>query len=80
MPPSQTSPLWTGVIAAGAPQPLSLLVGFLRALQEWMGHKDLATTQIYADYAPSKLEADLVAAAFTRGSNRGSNLSESKLT
>lgn len=28
----------------------------MRALHEWMGHKHLATTQIYADYAPSNLE------------------------
>jgi integrase len=50
----------------------------LRTLQEWMGHRDLATTQIYADYAPSAREAEMVAAAFARdrGSNSGSNLSE----
>ena len=50
----------------------------LRTLQEWMGHRDLATTQIYADYAPSTREAQMVAAAFAReaGSNSGSNLSE----
>jgi integrase len=29
--------------AAGAP---------LRAIQEWMGHRNYATTEIYADYAP----------------------------
>ena len=50
----------------------------LRTLQEWMGHRDLATTQIYADYAPSTREAQMVAVAFAReaGSNSGSNLSE----
>jgi integrase len=37
----------------------------MRTLQEWMGHRDLATTQRYADYAPSSLEAELVAAAFS---------------
>jgi len=26
-------------------------------LQEWMGHRDIATTQRYADYAPSTREA-----------------------
>jgi hypothetical protein len=41
-----------------------------------MGHKEIQTTQRYADYAPSMHEAALVAAAFGRGSNRGSNLSE----
>jgi integrase len=29
--------------AAGAP---------MRAVQEWLGHRDLRTTLIYADYAP----------------------------
>ncbi len=33
----------TQMAAAGAP---------LRAIQEWMGHRDHKTTQIYADYAP----------------------------
>jgi integrase len=36
----------------------------MRTLQEWMGHKDIAATQRYADYAPSAQEAALVAAAF----------------
>jgi integrase len=36
----------------------------MRTLQEWMGHRDIATTQRYADYAPSAHEAALVAAAF----------------
>src|SRR5438128_5733097 len=38
----------------------------MRTLQEWMGHRDIETTQRYADYAPSPREAELVAAAFTR--------------
>jgi integrase len=33
----------TRMAAAGAP---------MRAIQEWMGHKDIQTTMIYADYAP----------------------------
>ena len=42
----------------------------MRTLQEWMGHRDLATTQRYADYAPGAGEADLIAAAFAaRGDN-----------
>lgn len=52
----------------------------MRTLQEWMGHRDLATTQIYADYAPSGSEGQMVARAFARGSNSGSNLSESEGT
>jgi integrase len=36
----------------------------MRTLQEWMGHRDLATTQIYADYSPSDREAEMIAAAF----------------
>jgi len=52
----------------------------LRTLQEWMGHKDIQTTQRYADYAPSAHEAALVAAAFGQGINRGINLSESERT
>lgn len=51
----------------------------MRTLQEWMGHRDLATTQIYADYSPSGTEGEVIARAFARGSNRGSNLSESEV-
>jgi integrase len=47
----------TRMAAAGVP---------MRTLQEWMGHRDLATTQIYADYAPSSREAEMIAAAFLR--------------
>ncbi len=36
----------------------------MRTLQEWMGHRDIETTQRYADYAPSPHEAALVEAAF----------------
>jgi integrase len=38
-------------------------------LQEWMGHKDIKTTQRYADYAPGNREADTFAAAFARESS-----------
>ncbi len=38
----------------------------LRTLQEWMGHRDSKTTQIYADYAPSEREREWVEAAFAR--------------
>jgi integrase len=46
----------TQMAAAGAP---------LRAIQEWMGHADPATTAIYAHYAPDPTHgADLVNRAF----------------
>ncbi len=32
----------------------------MRTLQEWMGHRDLQTTQSYADYAPNAGEAAMV--------------------
>ena len=47
----------TRMAAAGVP---------MRTLQEWLGHRNIATTMIYADYSPSEYEADLVAAAFAR--------------
>ncbi len=37
----------------------------LRTLQEWLGHKDAKTTEIYADYAPSPHETELVQRAFS---------------
>ena len=36
----------------------------MRTLQEWMGHRDIQTTMIYADYAPSAHERDMAEAAF----------------
>ncbi len=36
----------------------------MRTLQEYMGHRDIRTTQIYADYAPSANEVVQVNAAF----------------
>ena len=39
----------------------------LRALQEWMGHRDFKTTLIYADYAPSAHESQMVERAFQAG-------------
>ena len=38
----------------------------LRTIQEWMGHKDITTTQRYADYAPLDNEHDLAESAFAR--------------
>jgi integrase len=61
----------TAMAAAGVP---------LRTLQEWLGHRDLATTQIYADYSPSAHEADMVARAFSAPPRfqEGSNARESQ--
>lgn len=57
----------TGMAAAGAP---------LRAIQEWMGHRDYKTTSIYADYAPDPSQgARWAEAAFGAGTNPGTNLS-----
>jgi integrase len=50
-----------GTRAAGAGVPV-------RILQEWMGHRHLTTTQIYADYAPNAGESEMVARAFGRES------------
>jgi integrase len=45
----------TAMAAAGVP---------MRTLQEWMGHRDLQTTLIYADYVPNAGEAAMVDRAF----------------
>ena len=52
----------TRMAAAGVP---------MRTLQEWMGHRNFATTLIYADYAPSAREAELVEQAFESGHRFG---------
>jgi integrase len=44
----------TQMAAAGVP---------LRTLQAWMGHEDIKTTMIYADYMPAGNEADVVGQA-----------------
>lgn len=61
----------TAMAAAGVP---------MRTLQEWMGHRDLQTTQRYADYAPNAHETAMVEDALSRGHVRGHNLSESQRT
>ncbi len=53
-----------GTAMAGAGVPM-------RTLQEWMGHRDISTTQLYADYAPNPQEAALVEAAFAATSRPG---------
>jgi integrase len=45
----------TRMAAAGVP---------MRMLQEWMGHRDIKTTMIYADYQASDQERELVQRAF----------------
>ena len=45
----------TRLAAAGVP---------LRAIQEYLGHADLKTTQVYAHYAPAAREVDLINEAF----------------
>jgi integrase len=58
----------TRMAAAGAP---------LRALQEWLGHKDPKTTEVYRHYAPDPTgAAALVERAFAPqpGANPGANL------
>jgi integrase len=65
----------TRLAAAGVP---------LRTIQEYLGHADAKTTQIYAHYAPSEHEVAVVNDAFSAdrgtGSNSGSNLRETEST
>jgi integrase len=58
----------TQMAAAGVP---------IRTLQEWLGHRDIKTTMIYADYQASDQERELVERAFA-GTNPGTNLSASR--
>jgi integrase len=51
----------TRMAAAGVP---------MRTLQEWMGHRDIKTTQRYADYAPSPHESALMERAWSAPDGR----------
>jgi integrase len=64
-------PFGTAMATAGVP---------MRTLQEWMGHRDIKTTQRYADYAPSPHDHALAESAFGRRTVRRTNLSESPVT
>lgn len=53
----------------------------IRTMQEWVGHKDIATTQIYADYSADPAQgAGFVERAFgasaEASTNSSTNLSE----
>jgi integrase len=61
----------TRMAAAGAP---------LRAIQEWMGHRDSRTTSLYADYAPDPSNgAGWAARAFATGSADDTAAHEARL-
>ncbi len=42
----------------------------LRAIQEWMGHESIRTTEIYASFMPRHEDAAIVSRAFGRGKRR----------
>jgi len=44
------------------------------SIQAWLGHRSLATTQLYMHYAPAHDEADAVARAFAVADPRSERL------
>src|SRR5439155_26830079 len=50
----------------------------MRTLQEWLGHRDYATTLVYADYQPGAREAQLVEDAFGAHTETHTEASESQ--
>ena len=51
----------------------------IRSIQEFLGHADVKTTQIYMYYAPSEREVAMVNEAFAPAGNKtGNKLSETE--
>lgn len=60
----------TAMAAGGVP---------MRTLQEWIGHRDITTTERYADYAPNEREVEIVDRAFSVLMAMGPSVSAKRL-